>query len=64
MYHQKLLMLKPDRPQISKSKVISQSKKLAKETESFAKHTKEDPFEIKRKKEEKKVDRYQMFRHD
>jgi len=64
MYHQKLLMSKPDKPQISKSKVISQSKKLAKETESFAQHTKSDPFEAKRKKEEREASkRFQMFSH-
>ena len=64
MYHQKLLMSKPDRPQISKSKVISQSKKQAKETEAFAQHTKSDPFEAKRLKEARQASkRFQMFSH-
>ena len=64
MYHQKLLMMKPDRPQVSKSKAISQSKKLTKETESFSKHTMDNPFEAKRKKEEREASkRFQMFSH-
>jgi len=64
MYHQKLLMIKPDRPQVSKSKVISQSKKQAKETEAFSKHTMTDPFEGKRLKEAREASkRFQMFSH-
>jgi hypothetical protein len=64
MYHQKLLMSKPDRPQISKSKVISQAKKQAIETAIFARHTMTDPFEAKRLKEAREVSkRFQMFSH-
>jgi len=57
-------MIKPDRPQVSKSKVISQSKKLTKETEAFSKHAMDNPFEAKRKKEEREASkRFQMFSH-
>ena len=64
MYHQKLLMIKPKRPTVSKSKAISQAKKQAIETAMFAKHTMTDPFEAKRLKEAREVSkRFQMFSH-
>lgn len=64
MYHQKLLLLKPKRPEVSKSKAISQAKKQAKETDMFSKHTMTDPFEAKRLKEAREASkRFQMFSH-
>jgi hypothetical protein len=64
MYHQKLLMLKPKRPTVSKSKAISQAKKQARETAMFAKHTYTDPFEAKRLKEDREASkRILMFNH-
>jgi tRNA splicing ligase len=64
MYHQKLLLLKPKRPEVSKAQVISQAKKQARETEGFAQHTKTDPFETKRLKEAREASkRFQMFSH-
>lgn len=64
MYHQKLLMLKPKRPTVSKSKAISQAKKQASETAMFAKHTMTDPFEGKKLKEDRETSkRILMFNH-
>jgi len=57
-------MLKPKRPEVSKSKAISQARKQAIETTIFSKHTITDPFEAKRLKEEREASkRFQMFSH-
>lgn len=64
MYHQKLLLIKPKRPEVSKSKAISQARKQAIETNIFARHTMTNPFEAKRLKEEREASkRFQMFSH-